>query len=388
MKITDQIEKSKESKQYSRLRPYEATLLEVRSLSKKGSTKENLHVVLDLSDSEITYKVGSSFGIYPQNPPELVKEILILLELEKDHIVYDKRSEGSLTIEAFLRKKVNLQKISSNHLKIVEKLNPSDLLTSILSSKDNLLAYTAKSDLISFLSDFWSPAIDIQLLCDVLPPLLPRYYSVASAQKMKNNKLELMVASFSYKHAGRIQESTTAGYLKHRCKINVSKVALFLMENNNFQLPEDRTTPVILIGPGTGLAALRGFLQERFVQDEKLGNNWLFTGDRNRKFDFHYEEELVAWEKSGFLKLSLAFSRDAKQKCYVQDELKKNSSQIWDWLNQGAHLYICGDAKNMAKDVTLELQNIAMREGQLSEEDAKIFFKSLKKEKRFCLDVY
>lgn len=388
MTIADQTQKSKDSVPFSRKHPFRATLREVKHLNKPGSSKQNLHVVLDLEGSEISYNVGSSFGIYPENSPEDVEEVLECLGVPAKHIVYDKRDEGALTLEAYLRKKANIAVVTSKHLKLVEKYNPSERLSEVLSTKEALIEYTSSADLATFLNDFWSPAIEVQHLCDVLSPLLPRYYSIASSEKIVGNKVELMVASFSYEKAGKTKYSITASYLESRCKINESKIALFLMENKHFMLPTDRKTPIIMIGPGTGFAAFRGFLQERYALDPKEGNQWLFTGDRNRATDFFYEDELTKWESEGFLKLNLAFSRDRLQKYYVQDEMKANGKELWRWIQDGAHLYICGDAKHMAKDVNVALISIAMEHGNFSEEEAKVYFKELKKSGKFALDIY
>ena len=386
MSIADQTKKSKEP--YSRKRPFAGKLLEIRTLNKPQSTKENLHVVLDIEGSDIDYKVGSSFGIYPENCLSEVNELLLFLGVSGNHIVYDKRGQCTLTFEAFLRKKANLQGVTSSQLRLFAEHNPNDKLTEILSNKENLLNYTKNCDLLILVKDFWKSGMDVQLLCDVCCPLLPRYYSIASSQRVVGNKIELMVASFKYEKAGKPRKSITASYIQERCKVNETKISLFLMENKKFCMPEDRNTPVIMIGPGTGFAALRGFLQERHAQNPTLGNNWLFTGDRNRDTDFHYEKELLDYEESSFLKLNTAFSRDHKEKWYVQDEMKLHAKLLWQWIQNGAHIYICGDAKHMAKDVTQTLHNIAVSEGLFSEDDAKTFFRSLKKENRFCQDIY
>ena len=386
MKIDESVKKSKES--VSRLHPFAATLLEIRSLNPPGSTKENLHVTLDIEGSGIEYQVGSSFGLYPENCPDTLEQLLKILGCREDHIVYDKKQGGAITARAFFAKKVNLLKVTSAHLNLIDQWAPSDPLKQILSSKESLLAYTQTTDLMSFLDQFWNPSIDLQLLCDVCAPLLPRYYSVASSQKVAKNRVDLMIASFSYQMGAKEQKSTMASFLKERCQPNVTKIPLFLMENPHFSLPQDRHTKVILIGPGTGLAALRGFLQERYHQNPHLGGNWLFTGDRHRKTDFHYEEELTEWENSGFLKLSLAFSRDGETKHYVQDEMKREAKEFWRWIEEGAHIYLCGDAKCMARDVMQTLHEIALTEGNLTEEEAKALFRKLKKEKRLCQDVY
>lgn len=387
MNIADLANKSKEG--YSRKSPYLSTLLEVSVLNQPGSTKENLHVVLDLKGSNIEYEVGSSFGIFPENDQALVDEIVTLLNIDKNHMVYDKRAQGSLTLAAFLAKKANLQKITSAHLNLIAKHAPNARLQTVLSSKEALLKYVGESDVLSFLKDFWESSIDIQELCDVCGPLLPRYYSIASSRKVTPDCVELMVASFSYEHAGRKQKSITASYLQDRCTTGTSQVPIFLMENRQFVLPADRSTPIILIGPGTGFAALRGFLQERYAQNPQAAGNWLFTGDRNRATDFHYESELLAWEASGFLRLNLAFSRDEVNKRYVQDEMKDHAQELWHWIHQQkAHIYICGDAKRMAKDVMQTLHDTAMQEGNMSEEDAKAYIRQCKKERRLALDVY
>ncbi len=373
---------------YSRKRPFYATMSHLRLLNHPRSSKENLHVTLDLEESGIEYSVGSSFGIFPENCPKKVEAILLALRASPDQIVYDKRNEGSITLRAFLAKKVNLQSVTSAHLNLIDESHSHADIKHILSSKENLLSYTATTDLLTFIEDFWTPSIGFQRLCDVCAPLLPRYYSVASSQKVVGNQVDLMVASFSYKVGNKEEKSVTASFFKDRCVMGQTKIGLFLMDNPHFSLPSDRNTKVILIGPGTGLAALRGFLQEREAQSPTMGGNWLFTGDRNRTTDFYYQEELLEWEKTGFLRLSLAFSRDQEEKHYVQDEMKKHGTDLWEWIEQGAHIYICGDAKRMAKDVTQSLHDIAIEHGRLSEEETKTFFRDLKKTKRFSLDVY
>ncbi len=347
-------------KKYTRLDPYSAKVLECRTLSKKGSSKEILHIVCDLSNSDITYTVGSSFGLLPENLPQFVDEVIESLGSPYRQFLIQTKNGESLSFEEFLTKHANLSQITSRHFALVGK-EPVPGTT---------------YNLATFLTAFWHPEIPLQALVDITAPMLPRYYSIASSMKKVGAEVHFMVASFHYLEANRMKESITASYLKSSPKT----IRLFLQENINFTLPDDPNTPIIMIGPGTGLAAFRGFIQERTEN-----KSWLFTGDRNESTDFHYKEELLAAQN---LTLTTAFSRDSSQKIYVQHRLLEHSQKLWSWIQNGAHIYICGDAKSMAKDVQLTLHQIAETEGNLTTEEAKAFFKTLRKEKRLLLDIY
>lgn len=386
MTIPEYLLKSKEP--YSRNNPFAAKLLSCEVLSKKGSSKEVLHVVLDLKDSGFSYESGGSVGLFPKNAPTYVTEILSTLGVDPETIIEDKRTGKSYPLHIFLSEKANLGKITSNHLKAIHSHVPNPVIEALLGDKVKLHTYTESANLYTFLQSFWTTDVPIQALCDAIPPLLPRYYSIASSYKKTPDQLDLMVASFTYLEAGQIKHSVTAEYLRDHCIPEESLIEIFFQKNETFALPEDTTIPIILIGPGTGLAALRAFLQERDITEAE-GNNWLFTGDRERAFDFHYQEELEEWVSRGFLRLNTAFSRDGDEKVYVQDRMLENKKDLWDWIHrQNASIYICGDAKHMAKDVQKTLIDIAMSEGHLSEDDAKAYFKEKKKEKKFLLDVY
>lgn len=385
MTLTDFEKKSKAT--HDRLNPFPAKLIECRRLSKAGSSKENLHVVVDLSGSGIKYEVGSSFGIYPENHPAEVAEILELLELDPDFKIIDKRSQSEMRAECFFTKKVNLSQITSSLFKLILEHELNETLQGFLENKEKCRAFIAENDLISFLRTFWNRSIPVQKLCDLLSTLLPRYYSIASSMSVVGSHAHFMVASFSYMQAGKMKQSVTSDFFKSLSRPMESTVSLFLHENPNFSLPKNDATPIIMIGPGTGFAVFRGFLQER-EKTNASGKNWLFTGDRERKYDFHYEEELTELENKGLLKLSTAFSRDGSEKIYVQNLMMKESQEFWNWILEGATIYICGDAKNMAKDVQETLLQIACKEGDLSPDQAKSFIKNLKQEKRLLLDVY
>jgi sulfite reductase (NADPH) flavoprotein alpha-component len=302
--------------------------------------------------------------------------------------IYDKRSEKTLSLKEFLSRKINTRLITSHHIHLIQKYTQHQILEELLTDSVKLKAFIDEHTLTSLLSSFWSLSIPIQELCDISPPMMPRYYSVASSRAAIGNKVDLMIASFSYMVGSEKRESITASFLRDFCTPGVSTVDVFLHVNEKFVLPKDPSTPIILIGPGTGLAALRGFLQER-IAEKSPGKNWLFTGDRTRAFDFHYEEELLAWEKENHLRLDVAFSRDGEKKLYVQDKMQENAQDLYSWIVfQKAQIYISGDAKNMAKDVQATLKQILEEHGSLSEEESSSYLKEMKKSGRLLLDVY
>jgi sulfite reductase (NADPH) flavoprotein alpha-component len=371
---------------YDRLNPYHAPLVECSVLTKPGSSKEILHIVCDLSNSSIEYEVGSSFAILPENSDEDVNEILKKVGFDKKNLQILAKNGISTTFFDFLKRHANLSQISSQHFKLILKHKNSEEISKLIEDKVRLKTFTDENTLTDFLNAYWDNSIEIQELVEITPPLLPRYYSTASSMKKVGPFAHFMVASFSYMKGDKLRESITASYLKRIPK--GTKIRLFLQENPNFSLPSDPNIPVIMVGPGTGLACFRGFLQEREISHAN-GKNWLFTGDRNRETDFHYGDELLDLEKKGLLKLSAAFSRDSDQKVYVQDLMWKEKTELWNWIHkEHAHIYISGDAKLMAKDVQKTLLEIAMSELSCTEEDAKHYFKEMKSNKRLLLDVY
>jgi sulfite reductase (NADPH) flavoprotein alpha-component len=371
---------------YDRHNPYLATLVECRLLTKKGSSKEILHIVCDFCNSDITYEVGSSFAILPENLDLFVDEVVKTLGEPYRNFVIETKNFEPMKFGEFLKKEANLSRISSQFLQLIEKYNPTKELQDLLLDKERVANFCKSNNLSTFLHKFWHPTIPLQELTNLIFPMLPRYYSVASSMKKVGSQAHFMVASFYYPDAGKEKESITASFLKSLQPGD--KFRLFLQPNPNFLPPEDTNRPMIMIGPGTGLASLRGFLQERESTFAK-GKNWLFTGDRQKAFDFHYEDELTNYVDRGILKLSTAFSRDSDQKVYVQDLLMKEKKEIWSWIiTEEASIYICGDAKAMAKDVQKTLHLIAELEGNMSPEEAKAFFKNLRLEKRLLLDIY
>ena len=257
---------------------YQAKLLECSRINKKGSTKENLHIILDLQNSGINYKVGSNFGIYPENAPLFVENVIDILGVYPTKYLID-----------FFSKKVNRSQITYKYLNFINKYNENALIDVLLKDRIKFKVFVEQNDLISFLKAFWDKSIPITEFCSIASPMLPRFYSVASSTKKVGEEAHFMIASFKYKERGKMRLSVMAKHLKHNCKKNKTLISIFHKENPKFIVPEDPKTPIIMIGPGTGVAVFRGFLQER-EHTSTTCNNWLFTGDRNEQYDFHFED--------------------------------------------------------------------------------------------------
>ena len=254
-------------------------------------------------------------------------------------------------------------------------------------SKEHLVQYLTQTDLMDFLKTYDTTNVPLEKFCENLSPLLPRFYSIASSQLAHPDHLELTIVLVEMKKNNRIQYGTGSHFLCNLAKLEETKLAVYIQPATDFTIPEDSTAPVIMVGPGTGVAPFRGFIQERLIKGH-TGKNWLFFGERNRKYDFFYQdfwESLVATKK---LNLDLAFSRDQEDKVYVQHKLLLQAPKIWHWLEEGAYFYICGDAKQMSKDVEKALEQIICSQGRLNQEETLIYVKALKKQKRYVKEVY
>jgi sulfite reductase (NADPH) flavoprotein alpha-component len=358
--------------------PYFAHIKERYILNKPGSSKKTLHIALDLGSSGIKYDVGSCFGILPQNDPIRIKSFLDLVKKPADTPIIYKKTGDEISLFSFFANHANLNSLNSNFLK----------LTPNLELETSLKEFIQANDPLSFLQNFYTEEIPIQALCDCFQSLLPRYYSIASSQKKVGNEVHLMVATFEYEHAGQKKTGVTSSYLLDHCEIGETKIPIFLQTNPRFKLPENPNTPVIMIGPGTGLAPFVGFIQER-AHTAPTSKNWLFFGERHKKQDFYYEEFLQTVAIQGLLKLDLAFSRDQEEKIYVQHKIILKGAELWQWVHhEKANIYICGDAKEMAKDVTKALVTIFQKHGNMDSVQAENYLLSLRKDHRIHLDVY
>ncbi len=355
-----------------RLHPAVVTIKERIRLTKQGSTKETFHVVLDTGKSPLTFKVGDSVGVYAQNDP---------------------RSKTVFSLRDFLTLKANLSRLTSSFLKLFYEYEPShdqkNKLEHLLQpdNKPHLTQYLTSHDPLDLCKEYQNNKVPLQELCNQFGPLLPRFYSIASSPVVYPNEIHLTVALFTFSHQGEQRYGVGSHFLCSLAKKRETPVPVYVQSSSHFGLPEEDNTPIILVGPGTGIAPYRAFLQERIAQGAK-GKNWLFFGERNRATDYLYEEELEQWSAEGTIRLDLAFSRDQEEKLYVQHRLLEKSTEVWNWLQEGAYFYVCGDAHRMAKDVDHALHEIVKKEGRLNDESVKAYIKLLRTNRRYLADVY
>ena len=363
---------------------YSAKVVQRYDLTVPSSSKRVCHLTLKISSpsnsgkNAFDFKVGDSVGIFPKNPKERVEEIVSHLERGLEDSRFDKES----LVQELLMKR-SISSISKKWVRFALKY-----------AKDQ----EGAKKLESLLDQPWDrthifPLWEMLTLCDPLPvdecidnlsPLLPRYYSIASSPKKDPSSIDLVVGTFKAKtYLGSDCPGLCAQYLADRAE----DVILFHHPSKRFTLPSDPATDIILIGPGTGLAPYMGFLEEREITNAP-GKNWLFFGERNRKTDFYYRKRLEAWEANGHINLSLAFSRDQEEKVYVQDLLMQNASKVYQWIQNGSILYVCGDAKRMAKDVHTALGQILQSEGGLEPAEATKLLREMHLEGRYLQDVY
>ncbi|MGE0199015.1 MAG: hypothetical protein AB7S94_09705 [Simkaniaceae bacterium] len=366
--------------EYNKENPFPGKITDRFILNKKGSTKQTFHLSLDLSGSGIAYKAGDAIGIFPENPPDQVSALLEALGKGGHEEVTDPRSGAEMTLEHFIKTKTNLLRLTTPLLKL---LGDPELLAQ--ENKQDRAQFIANHDLIDLFT-MHPPTAPLQEIISYFSPLLPRFYSIASAPSLSPTSVDLLVATFSYTHANKEREGIGSQFLCKNAKLHETPIPTYLHPTSTFTLPSP-DKPILMIGPGTGVAPYRAFLQER-EQTGASGHNWLIFGERNRKTDYYYESYFTSLEKRNFLRLDLAFSRDQIDKVYVQHKLLENGPDVWNLIQSEGTIYICGDARHMAKDVTIALHTIAETEGKLSPSEAKEFFKHLRRDKRLLLDVY
>ncbi|MBM3191728.1 MAG: sulfite reductase [Chlamydiae bacterium] len=381
--------KNKEETVFNKNHPFIAHLKSRQRLNKRGSSKQTFHIVLDIKGFQDVYKEGDAVAILPQNPKSLLSKLLSLLHATGHEEVKDPKTQTPSSLLSFLQYKTNLSRITPQLLTFLQPFceKPFDHLLAH-DNKQARLDFIQAHDLITCLQEL-NPTSKIppQDFITTLAPMLPRFYSIASSPSLYQDELHLLVATFSYPVQEELRAGVGSDFLCHGAEPCTTAIPLYIQPNPNFFLPDDPAIPLIMIGAGTGLAPYRAFLQKRFL-DAPTSRQWLFFGERHRAFDFYYEEEILNYCQKNFLQLTTAFSRDQAEKCYVQHQLHAHACELWKWLQEGAILYVCGDAKHMAKDVHDTLTLIAQKEGLLSLKEAQNFLQKLRKEKRYQTDVY
>ena len=372
------------SSPYTKEAPLSATLSVNQKITGRDSEKDVRHIEIDLGDSGLRYRPGDALGVWYQNDPALVKEIVELVWLKGDEPVTV--NGQSLPLSEALQWHVELTVNTANIVENYATLTRSESLLPLVGDKAQLQQYATTTPVVDMLR--FSPAqLDAQALVDLLRPLTPRLYSIASSQAEVESEVHITVGAVRYEVEGRARAGGASSFLADRVEED-GEVRVFIEHNDNFRLPTNPETPVIMIGPGTGIAPFRAFMQQR-AADEAPGKNWLFFGNPHFTDDFLYQVEWQRYVKEGVLsRIDLAWSRDQKEKVYVQDKLREQGAELWRWINDGAHIYVCGDANRMAKDVEQALLEVIAEFGAMDAESADEFLSELRVERRYQRDVY
>ncbi len=374
---------------YSRKNPFSAKLLVNRKLNLAGSEKETRHFEFSLAGSVLRYEVGDSMGVFPQNDPVLVEDLLHALHFSGGETVTTKEGDVLTMREALLRQ-YQITQPSKQFLEAIAQRSASAGELAELMHPDrkyDLDHYLWGLEVIDFLLDNPSVRFTPEELVATLRKLQPRLYSIASSLKELPEQVHLMIATVRYESHGRQRTGVASTYLSDRLCLG-GTVPMFVHVAKGFRLPEDPAMPIIMVGPGTGLAPFRAYLQERRATGA-TGRNWLFFGEQRANSDFFYREEFAEMQREGVLtRFDTAFSRDQAHKIYVQHRLAENGQEVYAWLEEGAHFYVCGDAAHMAKDVDVTLHKIVEEQGGKTPEQAAMYVEDLKKAKRYKRDVY
>ncbi len=369
---------------YSKQNPYSATLLTNQKITGRDSGKDVRHIEIDLEGSGIQYQPGDALGVWYENSSELANEILSVVGLSGVESI-DVDGE-SLSIHSALMSKYEITAANPQFVSKFAELTQSQKLLALVEDKNALREYAARTQVVDVLAEH-KTQLSAEQLVSLLRRLTPRLYSIASSQSEVEEEVHLTLGVVEYQHGDKVRLGGASSFLAERLEEG-DEVRVFIEHNNNFKLPADDNTPMIMIGPGTGIAPFRSFIQERESRGAE-GKNWLFFGDRTFTQDFLYQVEWQKYLKSGVLsRLDVAFSRDQNEKVYVQHRIVENAEQVWQWIQDGAYIYVCGDATHMAKDVHDALIEVATQQGKLAREDAEEFINSLRKEKRYQRDVY
>ena len=372
---------------YSRKNPYPSELTERVLLNGEGSAKETIHLEFNLEGSGLEYETGDALAVVPHNAEDVVNAIIEKTKLVAEAPVRIKEQE--YTLKEALTSHLDVTTISLPVLKRYNEIVKDKKLEAILdpARKTDLQTYLHGREIIDVLNDFPAKEITANALVSIMRKLPPRLYSIASSPKTHPGEVHLTVGVVRYDTHGRQRKGVCSTYLSDRIAEG-DKADVFVAANKHFKIPADNDAPMIMVGPGTGIAPFRAFVQERKAIGAK-GQNWLFFGDQHYLTDFLYQTEWQDYLADGFLtKLDVAFSRDQEEKVYVQDRMRENSAELYEWIEKGASFYVCGDASRMATDVDLALHEIIEKEGGKSNEEAATYVKKLKTDKRYLRDVY
>ena len=375
----------KEKSKFNRANPLPATLSAKKVLSGEASSKEIMHFEFSLEDSGETYDAGDAVNIVALNRPDLVEELLQVLQIDGDTQLpgHDK------SVRALFTEDYEIRTPSRDLVAVIAERGGDEAFKALLNADDSaaMSDFLWGKDTVDLLRLYPAAAITIDEFIQYARPLVARAYSISSSIKKHDNEVHLTIGSVRYNSNDREHHGVCSTYLADVAEVG-DTVHCYFAPNKNFSVPDDNDLPMIMVGPGTGIAPFRAFLEERECRQAN-GDNWLFFGDRNSKNDFIYQDELSAWQQGDLLtRLDLAFSRDQAEKIYVQDRMIENGSELFAWLEKGAYFYVCGDAFRMAKDVDKALHQVVETFGEKTPEQAIEYINEMKKQKRYVRDVY
>lgn len=384
--VSESIKSAKEKK-YSKANPYQAEVLENINLNGRGSNKETRHIEFLLDNFGEEYEVGDCLVVLPQNDPALVELLMSTLGWDPGDQIEISEDGDTISLEEALTSYFEITKLTRPLLQNAAAYFDNEALEDKVQDSEWIQNYIEGRDFIDLLNDFPPEELEPEDLYQILRKLPPREYSISSSYQSLPDEVHITVGAVRYNTHGRDRSGVCSVQFAERIQPG-DTVPIYLKRNPNFKFPKDGDTPVIMIGPGTGIAPFRAHMQEREEYGYK-GNTWLFFGDQHFTTDFLYQTEWQEWLKDGVLeKMNVAFSRDTDQKVYVQHRIAEHSKEFNEWLEKGASIYICGDEKNMAKDVHQAIRNVLVKEQNLTEEDAESYLKQMKKDKRYQRDVY
>lgn len=375
---------------YSRANPFYAEVLENINLNGRGSNKETHHLELSLEGSGLEYEPGDSIGIFPQNDPERVDTLIEFMHWNPDESVSINNQGEQRSLREALLSHFEISRITTSLLDKAASVFGNEALQEFVSnsSAEEKKAYINGRDVIDLLKDYPPEELEAETFAGILRKLPVRLYSITSSYEANPDEVHLLIGKSIYPDAeGEKRVGVCSGYCIDRVEPG-DTLPIYVHQNPNFKLPEDEETPIIMVGAGTGVAPFRSFMEEREEKDMQ-GKSWLFFGDQHFATDFLYQAEWQNWLKEGVLtRMDVAFSRDTEEKVYVQHRMLERSKELYEWLEEGAYFYVCGDEKHMAKDVHHTLITILIQEGGFSEEEAENYLSEMRQQKRYQRDVY
>lgn len=374
---------------YSKKNPYPAEVLENISLNGRGSNKETRHLVLSLEDSGLTFEPGDSLAILPENDPELVDSLINELGWNPEESVQINEEGDIYSLRKALLSKFEITRLTKSFIQAAAELFHHEELKKLAApgNEEKVKAYLDGRDLLDFVRDFRPVQLKPVDFIHILRKLPARQYSIASSLKANPDEVHLTISTVRFQAHGRNRKGVCSSQIAERIQPG-DMLSVYVDQNPNFKLPSNPDTPIIMIGPGTGVAPFRAFLQEREAEGI-TGKSWLFFGDQHFSSDFLYQVEWQKWLKNGVLtKMDVAFSRDQAEKVYVQHRMLEKRKEFYQWLEEGAVVYVCGDEKHMARDVHQTILTILEKEGGLTSEQAAVYLDQMRKQKRYQRDVY